>query len=174
MIDFQNGGLESRVYELIAKMCDLNESDEFQKFETTQDENGTWHCKLAIPGVKHIAGGMGKTEVESINNCAHVMLRVLEHHHKHGEYDPDIEESLFRDRIEEYFGDVEYDPGYYYYPFFCGIDLDGQNGYQLKSLLKQYAEFETAPIKKENGEIVRMSDFVELKFLVRKRKKNYA
>ena len=77
MIDFQTGGLEHQVYELIAKMCDLACSDMFPRFQTSQIENGRWECKLSIPGVKSVSIGHGNSEVESINQCALKMLIAL-------------------------------------------------------------------------------------------------
>ena len=174
MIDFQNGGLESEVYTLISKMCEITESDDFPKFLTTQEESGRWKCPLEIPGVKNTALGYGETEAKSINACAYKMLLILEKYHQNNEYDPDIEESLFKDRIEVYFGDIKYSKEYNYYIYSCGLDFDDQYGYQIKDLLMRYVEDNLDRVKADGGEVVKMSDLVDLRFLVRRRKKNYA
>lgn len=174
MVDFQNDGLESQVYELIAKMCDLMKSDEFPKFQTKQLPDGFWECTLSIPGVKNTAFGTGKTEVHAINRCSRSMLTILKSKHKNDEYDPDIKESVFREQIEERFGNVEYNPEYFYYPFFCGMLLEDKYDGYLKRSLMNHVKPTLERIEEEGGEVVKMCDIVDLVFLVRRKKKNYA
>lgn len=168
MIDFQNGGLEHQVYELIAKMCDLACSDEFPHFQTTPIENGRWECKLSIPGVKKDSIGYGKTEVDSVNECALNMLAYLKMNHKNDDYDPDMEESIFRGNIEQFFGDIDYDYRYTYHLCETDILLDS-NSYIADSLKRMIAN----KIEKDDSEIDAMSNIVTLRFLIKKEKKNY-
>ena len=174
MIDFQNGGLESQVYELIAKMCDLTMSDDFPKFQTKQLRDGLWECSLNILGVKNTAFGRGETEVKSINNCAHSMLQILKSKHKNDEYDPDIEESVFREHIEQYFGNIKYNPEYNYYVNISDILLcEGRDDY-IRNILMKYAVENLRPCIEQGHEVDMMCDIVTLKFLIRRRKNNYA
>ena len=168
MIDFQNSGLEHQVYELIAKMCDLACSDEFPHFQTNPIENGKWECKLAIPGVKMISVGYGTTEVESVNACALKMLTYLKINHKNDDYDPDIEESIFRGNIEQFFGDIDFDYRYTYHLCETDILLDGYS-HVADSLKRMIAN----KIERNGDEIEAMSNIVTLRFLMKTEKKNY-
>lgn len=115
MVDFQNDGLESQVYELILKMCDMMQSDEFPHFETKQLSKKLWECKLHIPGISETAVAIQPSEVEAINRCASNMLHILECTNETGVYDPEKGESFYLNRIEQIFGEVDYDPNYLYY-----------------------------------------------------------
>ncbi len=171
MIDFQDGGLEHQVYELIAKMCTLACSDNFPHFETKLLEDGEWQCKLAIPGVKKASIGHGKTEVDSINICALGMLDILKREHDKDQYDPDIEENIFGDNISQFFN-VEFDKEYRYRLCETDILLDVNDEYAYR-LLQNYASSTINDIKTDGEEIDCMSDIVTIRFLVKERKKNY-
>ena len=172
MIDFQNGGLEHHVYELILKMCDLACSDAFPRFETKQLENGKWECRLAIPGVKTPVIKSGNTEVESVNACAFRMLSILRNEYEKNQYDPSIEDSLFADNIEQFF-DIEYDKRYRYYLCEADIHLNNNDTF-ARYLLQNYAGETTESIKDDGGEIDCISDIVTMRFLVKEKRKNYS
>ena len=124
MVDFQNGGLEPQVYELILKMCDMMESDEFPKFDTKQLSKNLWEARLTIPGISETAVAIESSEVGAINRCASNMLHILECTDETGIYDPKKGESFYLDRIERIFGEVEYDPNYLYYLSITEIPSD--------------------------------------------------
>ena len=171
MIDFQDDGLEHQVYELIAKMCDLACSDEFPRFMTRHTTNGRWECNLSIPGVKTDAISYGKTEVEAINNCALDMLRILETDHNMDRYNPDIEESIFKSKIEQFFDDVDYDKRYKYR--LCETDILIKPHSELaNTLLEKYAHKTINNLQNNGEEVESMSEIVTLRLLV-KEKKNY-
>lgn len=171
MIDFQNGGLESQVFELISKMCDFLKSDDFPHFVTSQTEDGKWKCELNIPGVKQVAVAYYESEVGSINKCASKMLYILKKYHNKNQYYPEYEDSVFLDNIEEYFGDVEFDKQYTYYPYFCDILVEPRS--ELGSMLHQYAYEKLMKIEDDGGEVETMSDIVSLAFLIKNKKSNY-
>lgn len=169
MIDFQNGGLESQVYELIAKMCDLGCSDEFPKFITNQMEKRKWECKLTIPGVKTTSTACGATEVESINQCALKMLFILKRDHDKDQLDPDEETSIFEGNIAQFFGDVDYDNRYRYR--LCETDiLLNPHAVTTFKLLEGYASDTVDMLRKQGEEIDRMSEIVTIRFLVKQKK----
>lgn len=115
MVDFQNSGLEHQVYELILKMCDMMESDEFPKFDTKQLGKSLWEARLTIPGISETAVAIESSEVGAINRCASNMLHILECTDETGIYDPKKGESFYLNQIERIFGNVDYDPEYFYY-----------------------------------------------------------
>lgn len=169
MIDFQNGGLESQVYELIAKMCDLGCSDEFPKFITNQMEKRKWECKLTIPGVKTTSTACGATEVESINQCALKMLFILKRDHDKDQLDPDEETSIFEGNIAQFFGDIDYDKGYRYR--LCETDiLLNPHAITTFKLLEGYASDTVDRLHKQGEEIDKMSEIVTIRFLVKQKK----
>ena len=172
MIDFQNGGLEHQVYELIAKMCDLGFSDNFPHFSTRELENGEWECTLAIPGVKRKAVACGKTEVESINYCALCMKTILKRDHNKDDLDPDIDNSIFAGNIEQFFGDVEYNHEYKYHLVETDILINQNDEYTFK-LLKHYIGDTIDKIKTNDEEVDDISDIVTIRLLVKKKKYNY-
>ncbi len=175
MIDFQDSGLESQVYVLIAKMCDLTMSDDFPKFQTKKlPKKGLWECTLAIPGVEKTAFGRGKTEVESINLCAIAMLKLLKNNYKNNEYNPCDEKSVFCGDIEQFFGDVDYDSGYNYYLHRTDILLTKGRDDNLRRALMKKAIKNSIPYLEKNSEVDMMCDIVTLRFLIRNRKKRYA
>lgn len=172
MIDFQSGGLEHQVYEIITKMCDLGCSNEFPHFETKQIENSRWECKLMIPGVKRQAVATGKTEVESINQCALCMKFILKHYHDKDQYDPEIDESIFRGNIEQFFRDIDYNKEYRYH--LCETDiLLNSHTKTTFNLLEIYAHDTVDRIHEDGEEIDQMSEIVTIRFLVKKKKENY-
>ena len=169
MIDFQKGGLEYQVYELIVKMCALVRSEVFPCFQTKRTQDGKWECTLEIPGITEVAKAKQDSEVESINRCASNMLFILDCIDRKGFYDPDIVESVFRDRIEEAFGEVKYDPKYLYYPCSVQVPISPYNK-GIASTIKQ----QTVNVESKNGDIVQQVDSVLLvKFLMRRKKKKW-
>ena len=108
MVDFQDNGLSSQVYELIYKMHEFIGEDELPKFVTTHFPDGTWKTELTVPGVIIPASGYGDTEIESINKCATYMLfsldKKLNKKQKDNEYNiilntcDEQNRSLFRNR----------------------------------------------------------------------------
>ena len=171
MIDFQDSGLEHQVYELIAEMCNLTCSDSFPRFETKLLENDIWECKLAIPGVKRVAVAKGLSEVDSINACATNMLGILRTEHDKNQYDPEIEENIFEQNIQQFFS-VKYDNRYRYHLCQADILLDQNDNFAYR-LLKSYASKTVDGIMEEGGEIDSMSDIVTIRFLVKEQKKDY-
>ena len=167
MIDFQTGGLEHQVYELIAKMCDLACSDMFPRFQTSQIENGRWECKLSIPGVKSVSIGHGNSEVESINQCALKMLMILKVNHPNDDFDPVEEDNLFRSNIEQFFGDVDYDSKYNYH--LCETDVLLDSDDYVAHSLERIGSFRI----EDEEEIDRMSEIVTIRFLIKTKKNNY-
>lgn len=172
MIDFQNGGLEHQVYELISKICDLACSDEFPHFVTTEQEKGIWECKLSIPGVKTTAVAHGKTEVESINRCAINMIFILKKDHDKDQLDPDLEDSIFAGNIEQFFGDIVYDPKYKYHLFESDI-LIKPDDVEIINFIKNQMKDSVRKLHECVEEIDEMSQIVTLRFLVKKKKDNY-
>lgn len=172
MIDFQNGGLEHQVYELIVKMCDLGCSDEFPKFTTKQLENRKWECILTIPGVKTTSSACGSTEVESINQCALKMLFILKRDHDKDQLDPDIKENIFRGNIEQFFGNINYDSAFRYR--LCETDiLINPHAITTFKLLENYAADTIKRLHEQGEEIDQMSQIVSIRFLVKQKKKEY-
>ena len=172
MIDFENDGLEWQVYELIAKLCDLASSDEFEHFQRKQIENGKWECRLTIPGVKRSAFGSGSTEVESINECALDMLMLLKREHNQDDYDPDFEESIFSQKIDTYFDGVMYNSEYKYH--LCQADIRiSEETIKNAKILEKYGQDIVEKIEECGDEIDQISQIVTVRLLVKKRKNNY-
>lgn len=170
MIDFQNGGLEHQVFELISKMCDLSCSDEFPHFVTNEQESGMWECKLSIPGVKATAIAHGKTEVEAINQCALCMRFILKKDHNKDQLDPDVEDSIFAGNIEQFFGDINYDRQYRYH--LCETDLLLDSTLSTK-LFNNYGNDTLRRINEDGEEIDQVSEIITIRLLVKEKKKNY-
>lgn len=169
MIDFQNGGLESQVYKLILKMCDLTMSDEFPHFKTKRIKDDMWECSLEIPGVDVIANAKQKTEVAAINRCASNMLHILSCLDENGLYDPKKEESVFKDRIEERFGDISYDPKYFYYLCTEEIPINQQN-----KDIKKIVDSHTFDIECKTGDIVNKTNSqLVVDYLMKRKKKGW-
>ena len=172
MIDFQDDGLESQVYELIAKIRELKPYGDFPKFETKQLENGNWKCTLSIPGVKKRVSGEADTEVKSINICAMGMKLILERDYSKEQLDPTIKDSVFEPKIAEYFGEYEYNKEYLYRMIETDFMIDSDDEL-TKRLLTKYGMSEIEKYITQDEEIEDMADLVMLRFLVRERKKNY-
>ena len=170
MIDFQNGGLESQVFEVIAKLCYLNGSDEFPHFKTTQYKDGKWKCEINVPGIKFPTTGFGKMEVDAINRCAAVLLHHLKTYHSKDQFDPDCEDSIFRGNIEQFFNKDKYDPEYRYH--LCETDLIIDSKFVNELLLKN-GGLTLRHIAQEGEEIDLTSDIVTIRLLLKERKKNY-
>ena len=175
MIDFQNSELTCEVFELIAKTSELMKKDTieegFPKFKTRKTFNDRWECEFNIPGMKKPGFGEADSEVCEINRCAENTLYLLRKNHDKGQYDPDIEESVFRDNIEEFFGDVDYNHDYQY-RLVCSDILLSNNDVILVDLLKQKAKKTIQKIKDSGEEVDRMCDIVSLRFLIKKKKQN--
>ena len=139
MVDFQNGGLEPQVYELILKMCDMMESDEFPKFDTKQLSKNLWEARLTIPGISETAVAIEESEAKAINRCASNMLHILECSDEIGIYDPKNEESFYLNRIEQIFGEVDYDPNYLYYLSVTEIPSD-MLGEKMAEISKNFGD----------------------------------
>lgn len=170
MIDFQNGGLESQVFEVIAKLCNLNGSDEFPHFQTTQYKDGKWKCEIKVPGIEFPTSGFGRTEVESINKCAAVLLYYLKKNHDKDQFDPEYEDSIFRGNIEQFFNKDKYDPRYRYH--LCETDLLVDQA-TIKKLLLNHGEISLKHIVENGEEIDLTSDIVTIRLLLKERKKNF-
>ena len=170
-IDFQDGGLESQVYELIYRMTVLCKSDSFPHFDTKQLEDKSWECILSIPGVKQLVKAKGETEVASINRCASNMLFILNNNYNKNQYDPDITDSVFKKDIEEYFGDIKYNNEYNYHLFGCDILIDPKD-HCLIDALNDYAYDNLSQFNEDGEEIDRISEIVTLRYLVKKKKSN--
>ena len=136
MIDFQNSGLEWQVFEVISRTYELVKSEDIPHFETNKLDNGKWKCTLKIPGIES-AHSIQNTEVAAINRCASNMLHILDCLDKRGLYDPEVEESVFKEEIESYFGEVDYDSEYNYY-LFSGDILFKENDEYAKKFIKSY------------------------------------
>ena len=150
-------------------MFDLGCSDDFPKFITQQIDNNRWECQLSIPGVKTTAKAHGKSEVDSINQCAVNMLFILKMDHDKDTFDPDIDESIFRGNIEQFFGDVSYNPEYKYH--LCETDiLLNRHAITTFKLLESYAKDTIQRIEEDGEEIDQMSEIVTIRFLVKKKK----
>ena len=168
MIDFQNGGLEWQVFEVISRTYKLVKSDDIPHFEAKKIEDGKWECFYEIPGIKK-AHAIQDSEVASINRCASNMLSILDQLDKRGIYDPDIEESVFKDGIELYFGDIDYDHKYNYYLFTGDISLDEAG----KTFIKRYSQ-KYYDMFIERGEAIdKMCDIITVRYLIKQKKKNY-
>lgn len=168
MIDFQDKELCRYVYELLIKIQDLYCSDDVPRFHTKQIENGGWECSLQILGVKENVIAYGKTEVESVNNCAYKMKNILERDHPDDDFDPDVENSIFRGNIEQFFDEINYDPHYKYHLYETDVLLDTDD-YVAVTLRRMIED----GFKECDGEIDKMSDIATLRFLVKKKKDNY-
>lgn len=139
MVDFQNGGLEPQVYELILKMCDMMESDEFPKFDTKQLSKNLWEARLTIPGISETAVAIEESEAKAINRCASNMLYILKCTDETGTYDPKMGESFYLNRIEQIFGEVDYDPNYLYYLSVIEIPSD-MLGEKMAEISKNFGD----------------------------------
>ena len=171
MIDFQKGGLEWQVFEAISKTYELVKSDDIPHFETKKLDDGKWECTLKIPGIE-IARSIQDSEVVAINRCASNMLHILDCLDKRGIYDPENEESVFREDIESYFGEVDYDPEYNYY-LFTGDILFKEDDEYAKKFIKSYSRKYYGEISEQGDEIDRICDFITVRYLVKQKKKNY-
>lgn len=169
MIDFQNGGLEHQVYELISKMCNLCYSDDFPHFLTKQLENDKWECTLSIQGVKTVAFGKGRSEVEAINKCASCMIGILKSNHDKNQLDPEFDDSVFKNNIEQFFGDIDYDKEYIYRLCETDILLD-LNTSVTKEILNKSAKNLLTRLKDEGEDVDQISEIVTMRFLVKKKK----
>ena len=169
MIDFQNDGLESQVFELISRMCDLYQSDEFPHFKLSKTETNRWQCELAIDGIEKPVIAYGDTEVAAINRCASKMLYILEHDHSKGQYDPDSGDNPFLDQIEIYFHGVELNRDYIYYPFHIDITVNPDS--ELAKGLTKCAQDSLRRSMEKNEFVDRMSSTVTVRFLIKRKKK---
>lgn len=172
MIDFQDDGLESQVYELIAKIRELKKTSDFPKFETKQLENGTWKCTLSIPGVKNRVSSEAGTEIQAINVCAMGMKLILERDYDKEQLDPTIKNSIFEPKIAECFGEYEYNKEYLYRMIETDFLIDSDDELTQR-LLRKYGMDEIKKYMTDDEEVENMSDLVMLRFLIRERKKNY-
>ena len=166
MIDFQKSGLERQVYEVITRMCDLVKTDEFPKFKTKKQKSGRWDCTLTIPGIETAVAKEQETEVAAINRCASNMLHILNSLDKRGLYDPNYEESVFKDDIEFFFGDLEYDPNYHYYLSTCDINLTAKDE-GMKNMIKSYSTKYFDKCIEHGEEIDKICDIVTVRYLVK-------
>lgn len=172
MVDFQSGGLEFQVYELILKMCELTQSDEFPHFQTTQLDNGMWECTLEIPGIQTPAKSLQNTEVAAINRCAANMLHILKNVDEKGFYDPKIEESVFRDKLEMNFGNINYDPSYFYYMCQSEFPINPSDEYLMKYIVGRMNNKLDEIDPEGLDELVKIEPHFVTKCLLR-RKKNF-
>ena len=171
MISLQNKELDMEVYQLMAKMSQICTDETLPRFKPKKLCENKWKCHLKIPGVLKEAIGYGETEVKAINSCAYHMLCILETYHKNNEYDPEAEEGFFKDNIEMWFGNLEYDHDYNYFPYFCDICLNDGDSF-TRDLLTKYASNSINRLINNGNEIEGMCKIVSLRFLVRYKKKN--
>lgn len=171
MIDFQNNGLESQVFEAIAKLCNLNGSDEFPHFQTTQYKNGKWKCEIKVPGIEFPTSGFGRTEVESINRCAAVLLYHLKKIHDKDQFNPEFEDSIFRGNIEQFFTKKKYDTRYRYH--LCETDILLEPDKVYKMFLENGSRT-LQTMARDEEEIDSVSEIVTIRLLVKTKKKNFA
>ena len=171
MIDFQNDKLEPEVYEALYRTSELMCGNPLPKFETKRNSDGKWICRFAIPGVETVVTPPYETEIEAINMCASNISYILDIVDKKGVYDPDAEESVYRDEIESYFGNVKYDKEYRYMLSHTSIGLGQEDDY-LKRIIKKRIKNEFEKWEEE-GEIDRVCDWFTITYLLKFRKKNY-
>ena len=171
MVDFQEGGLRKSVYKLLAKLNELVLYEDMPKFKTSYVDNKVWKCELKVPGVHQTAVGWGDTEAESISGCAEFMLEVLKRDHSKNQYDPKDEESIFRDDIEYWFGNLKYDCRYMYYCSHCDV-LVREKDEDIRKFLIGTAIKDWGKEFDDESEIVDMCSIVSIRLLMREEKKN--
>ncbi len=172
MIDFQNKKLNQDVYELINKLYDLAPFSELPRFKTKQLKNGKWECILKIPGISPSSVANKDTEIESINKCASIMLHILRCQNKEGIYDPTIEDSIYKDNLESYFGEIDYDPNYYYY-----MSVIEKPDYQMDNHLVHLFRNKFNDLKEKysdnaDDDIVRANGVYVARLLIKRKKHN--
>ncbi len=170
MIDFQNKKLDPRVFELINKMYNLAPFEELPRFKTKQSIDRTWECRLEIPGILPAAVANKETEIEAVNKCASIMLHILRCQNDNGVYDPNIEDSIYRDNLESYFGDIDFDSNFFYYMSVIEEPFLFMDDYPRNLFKKRMIEIEKHYKIANNDEIVKTDCLLTARFLVRKKK----
>ncbi len=172
MIDFQNKKLDPKVFELMNKMYDLAPFDELPRFKTKQRKDQTWECRLEIPGILPAAVANRETEIEAVNKCASIMLHILRCQNEDGVYDPSIEDSIYKDNLESYFGDIDYDSKYLYYMSVIEQPLYEMNEYMRNLFKEKMKEVKKILASTNNDELVKTDAVLTARFLVRRKKRN--
>ncbi len=172
MIDFQDIRLDQCVFEVMSRAFDYVLSDEMPRFKTKRLENGKWNCSYEIPGIPAAHAKEKETEIDAINWCASNMLHILTHLSEDGVYDPEIEDSVFKDEIEIFFGNVRYNKEYNYRLFSSEILLTDEDSY-MKQMIELYSKRLGEQLSINNEEIVRIRDVLPITLLIRQKKKNY-
>lgn len=172
MIDFQKGGLEPQVYELLLKAGQLCGGVDIPLFVRKKQDDGKWSCKFEIPGILPATSKDQKTEVAAINRCASNMLHILNNLDSRGIYDPKDEESVFKEEIESVFGNIDYNPEYFYHLLTGSILLGPDEGY-MKQKIAELSQDLTDVLEEHDEEIDKICNIITVKYLVKQKKKNY-
>lgn len=172
MIDFQDSRLDQSVFEVMSRAFDYVLSDKMPRFKTKRLDSGKWSCSYEIPGIPAAYAKDKETEIEAINWCASNMMHILNHLSEEGIYDPEIDNSVFKDEIEIYFGNVRYSKEYNYRLFSSEILLADKDSY-MKQMIELYSKRLGEQLLINNEEIVKIRDVLPITLLVRQKKKNY-
>ena len=171
MVDFQEGGLRSSVYRLLANLSHIVLLEDMPKFKTSLVDDKEWKCELTLPGVAQTAIGWGDNEADAISGCAERMLEMLAKFYDKNQFDPNDRESIFQDNIEYWFGNIKYDKQYRYYVSHCDV-LVREKDEDIRKFLLGTAVKDWGKDFDEEDELVDMSSIVSLKLLMRQRIKN--
>ena len=170
MIDFQDERLEPQVFEALYKVSELVTSRALPKFKTRLDDDGKWICEFKIPGIEEVAFTCNKdTEIDAINMCASNLLYILDVIEKKGVYNPDAEDSIYKDEIESYFGSIQFNKEYNYMLSHTSILI---NDDYFKNYIREQIE-NNLEKHEQAGEIDKVCDWYDVTYLLKFRKKNY-
>lgn len=173
MIDFQDKELKYDVFHLINRFKFMYDKERRPLFITKQLDDGTWSCSLDIPEIETIEVEGLASEVKAVNKCAReACLAINKYEDDNDLYDPCCDKSSAKDSIEAFFDDVEYDNEYTYQLCSEVIDLKRARK-SLKNKLTDLLSVDEEILAEQGKGLYKISDYVDVMYLVRKKKKNY-
>lgn len=173
MIDFQNRDIKLDVFRVFTRFELLFGNKVRPIFITKQTEDKKWSCSLELPDLETVSVEGFETEIKAINQCAKDTHRVLNRYEDDDEiYYPGFEKSNAKEAIEAFFDEVEYSNEYTYQ--LCSEMIDLSNARKsFKSKLFDMLLVDDEFLAREGKEIYKISDYVSVTYLIRKKKKNY-
>ena len=171
-IDFQNNNLDPQVYEVLFRTSNMMKLSRRPSFITKEINDHRWECRFEIPGIEPAISLDQASEIESINRCASNMLNIINKLDPRGLYNPETKGSYLEDEIKSCFGDIRFNPEYYYYLFTGDIVLSNSDKY-LKNMLELRSKEYYEDFKSRGEEIDIISNIITVKYLIKEKKKNY-
>lgn len=173
MIDFQNKELKSDVFSLFSKFELLFGKEKRPLFITKQSDDGTWSCSLDIPNFETVTVEGLASEVKAVNKCAReTHLALYRYQDDDDTYYPGFDTSSAKDSIEAFFDDIDYNKEYTYQLCSEVVDLKSAKR-SLKERLVDLLLIDEDTLAEQGKELYRISDYVSVMYLIRKKKKNY-